>query len=274
MENKIKIHKIHEIDLDRLEFSKPKTSDIPIVYTLYNDPESGRIPLIFQTPEMYLSSDIVDLNYKFVTHELILSLIGKTVRTTKAIRQFFEGLDDKIFNSGKKNKDEWPFSDNDIKYKSLIRYLDDDDPSSGVLKIKILRSKTFTTKIFDENREIIRSSRYNTEIKEGCYCKLILECVSAWINGDVFGLYLRPHQIRVSKSTEPPLLILDTYSFDDEDVFDKASEKEISEKESRNDNNSETSDDIESLQFTSSSGEVMYDSSSGEVMYDGSECSY
>ena len=41
-----------------------------------------------------------------------------------------------------------------------------------------------------------------------CYVKVILEFVSLWKSkNNVFGLYIKPHQIKVNYSLPPPLLL-------------------------------------------------------------------
>ena len=196
-----KIYKLEEIDFNRITRTNvDKKSDIPLSYILYDDEINGETPLVLETPYIYLTNDIVHLNNDFINYEILLSLISNNKDHTKLIRGFFYNLDKTIIQLVRNDKDKFNFSSNDIKYKALIRNYENNDNDENILKIKLHKSKIFTTNVFDENKNLIRSTNYKNIFKEGSYCKLILEVNSIWINKNVFGLYLKPHQIKIKSN--------------------------------------------------------------------------
>jgi hypothetical protein len=193
-----KIYKLEEIDFNKIiKTNIDKNSDIPLSYILYDDENIGKTPLVLETPYIYITNDIIKLNNDFINYELLLSLISTNKNDTKLIRNFFGNLDKKTVELVKNDKDKFNFSSNNIKYKALVRNYENDGNEENILKIKLHKSKIFTTKAFDENKDLIRSTNYNNFFKEGIFCKLILEVYAIWINNNIFGLYLKPHQIKI-----------------------------------------------------------------------------
>ena len=87
--------------------------------------------------------------------------------------------------------------------------------NNGLLKFKLVKSKNFDTIIFNKDKKIINSCDYNNTIIGGNYMKSIVEIVAIWAKDDVFGLYIRPHQFRITSGL-PPIFRMKEQSFNDE----------------------------------------------------------
>lgn len=213
-----KIFKLDELDFSKITYSEPdigKTSNI--IYMTYNNNQS----ILIETPELYCVDKIEQNKTKYTTHELIITLYGKNQKITDETKKFFENLDNKFIDLFKKNKNIWLSESKNIKYKSIIRYIDEDNNyyENGVIKIKFIKTKNFTTLLFDKNKNIILQEDYEKVLSGNVYVKIIFEIVSIWIKNNIFGVYLRPYQIKVSKGNIP-LLLQDKYSFDDNSESD------------------------------------------------------
>lgn len=165
----IKIYNINDFDLNILTL-KPKSNHL-----IYFHPS----PILLKTST--LQCKINKNKTKFSEYELFIS--GSDI-------DFFLSLDNMIINLGKLNKITWPFDTNrKIKYKSLI-------DSNGYVVFKIINSKDFNTLIFDKKGIIISSSH----LLDIIYAKLTFEPVGIWFNNNIFGVYLRLHEVRLDKN--------------------------------------------------------------------------
>lgn len=187
-----KIFKLSEFNLSDLMFSDPVNN---IVYISHNDG-----PVLLETNELYCVDGIKKCDTKYSSHELLISLTGKNNINTDIYKTFFESLDNKIINIGKENIELWPFNNKNIAYKSLIRYIDDDNKyyKNGAIKLKFIKSRNFSTLIFDENKKIVNPVDYEKILGGDIFVKLIIELVSIWIRDGVFGLYIKLHQLKIS----------------------------------------------------------------------------
>lgn len=223
--NELKIYKIEEFDLDNLIYSNPlenKGSQTKMIYIKYNDQKLGAVPAIIQIPDLFMIDDIKTLNSKYITHEILLPLVGKTTNSTKQVKNFFNALDKKIINDSECNIDIWPFDHENMKYKMLIQKLENKDKlndnsiyDNGIIKFKLIKSKEFKTNVFTSDKNKIKTKYYEDIISGGCYIKSIIEIVAIWIKDNIFGIYIRPHQFRVSDGN-PPVFTLKNYSFIDD----------------------------------------------------------
>lgn len=214
-----KIYKMEEIDLDRIVYSKPVSynKDISSIHISYNDPICGNVPLLIQSPPMYCTDGITKTNSNSITHELLLCIQSKTEKYTSQMKSFFEQLDKKLIIDAK-NKYSWDENTKKLTYKVLMRQTNDTDPfhSNGILKIKFIKSNGFETRVFNKNKSVVHQENYTEAFSNKCYVKLIMECASLWKNKtNIFGLYIRPHQVRIDYGL-PPMNILQSYSFMDE----------------------------------------------------------
>lgn len=118
---------------------------------------------------------------------------------------FFSSFDQMLIKLGKENKTSWPFDPNiKIKYKSLVDF-------DGNVKFKIIQSKDFNTIIFNKNGELVSSIDLSKEIN----ARLIFEPVGIWFNDNIYGVYLRLHEIRI-KDNEIKNEIKDEIKDDDD----------------------------------------------------------
>ena len=207
------IYNIDEIDFNKIIYSKSfmynkKISSINVAY-LDNNRHN---PLLIQLPSLYSDEGIYELCAKAITHELPLSIVCKTEELTIKVKQFLNSLDTKFMNDYKIKKYTWD-TDNELVYKMLVRKSDNEDRyPNGIFKIKFIKSNDFSTSVYYKNRKTIHVDEYRKAFNDKCYVKIILECVSLWRNRNVFGLYLRPHQIRVDY-IKVPKSILHSYAF-------------------------------------------------------------
>lgn len=250
IERNITIYRISDINFDRLIYLNPAgNSSTKLIHIKYNDEKHGKLPLLIQLPDIYMIDDIIEPDLRYVTHELVLPLICRTTDETRKLKKFFDQLDNKIVQDIKKNNDNWKniFDFNNIKYKykSFIRSAEGINNSiydNGIIKLKFLKLKGFQTMVFNKNKQLINPSNYGNTFIDGCYVGSIVEIVSIWINKDIIGLDIRPHQIRVS-SGPAPMFILNNNSFDNSDTsseefyFDATLDKIIDNNKNNNTDN-------------------------------------
>jgi len=269
MLDKIKIYKIDEINLENIIYQP--SNDKSSIYIQYNN-NSNITPLMIQLPNIYCVDGIENINDKYVTHELILPLICKTKNMTKNLKQFLTDLDDNVIKSSRNNKDEWGLSENS-KYKILIKDIENTNEkiyTNGILKLKFIKSKYLTTRVFNQNREIVPEQKYIETFSKKCYIGSIIEIVSLWKKDDVFGIYIRPHQIKILEGP-PPVIELEKYSFIDDSDDECPYDTEIVEfTKNRVENNSNTkykivNSDVINLDMNSSDQEIIVDTFSSEL---------
>lgn len=193
------IYKIADIDLNTIEYSKKKNNIIFLS-------KDGN-PILLETPELYCVDKIEEIKTKYSTHSLLVTLCGKD-------DNFFEALDDKFVADGKKNMDKW--GTRGFIYKSIVRNVDDKDSGdcydNGAVKLKFIKSKNFNTLVFDENKNIINPSDYSNKLNGDMYIKTILELVGLWFRDNVYGIYIKLHQVKLCKK---PKICKQLYAFMD-----------------------------------------------------------
>ena len=213
-----KIFKLNELDLSKITFSEPNNN---IIYTSYNNEH----PILFETPELYCVDKINKNKTKYSTHEQLVTLKSRYENDTNMCKNFFEQLDNKLIETGKKNINMWPFNTKFINYTSLIRFIDNNDNGNnrnneyyenGVIKVKFIRSKKFNTLVFDENKNIVESNNYENVLCGGIYVKMILEIISVWVRDNVYGIYLKLHQLKITNNSvfAKQLYLFDSVSSD------------------------------------------------------------
>lgn len=195
-----KIFKVHEIDLDNIIYSVPSHSkkNTSSIYISYNHNNINR-PLLIETYELYCYENINETKSKSVPYELLLSLASTSDKKTSQIKEFIDNLDKKMISDAK-NKCLFP-NTNNLTYKVLLRKNEDNKHyNNGSIKIKFINNNEFNTHVFDENKVLQTTKQYHNIFSPPCVVKVILEVVSLWKNkNNVFGIYLRPHQLKVIK---------------------------------------------------------------------------
>lgn len=206
-----RIYKPDEIDFDKITYSKPVdyNRNISSIYISYD-----KNPLLVQLPGLFCADGIEKVNNRSISHELLLTLNSSSDAKTNSIKTFLENLDRKLIVDAK-TKYSWGENAGKLTYKVIVRQSNNDNPlyDNGVLKIKFIKSNGFNTMVYNSNREVVPESHYHDTFNDNCYVSMILEFVSLWKNkSGVFGVYIRPHQVRV-KYGLPPTNILPEYSF-------------------------------------------------------------
>ena len=175
------ILRLDEINLSNIVFHEPENNIINIQ------------PILFETPKLYCIDEIIDVNSKYITHELLVTLKEKNEEKNGIMKNFLNNLEKKIIMEGKKYSLK--------KYQSIIREVEDDSENyqNGVIKIKFIKNKNFHTLVFDEENKLITQNDYSMLFTGDIVVKMILEISSFWIKEGIYGIYLKLHQIKVYK---------------------------------------------------------------------------
>lgn len=182
-------YRISEINPDNICYTNIKSSNNKtIIYLNYMDSDKLK-NLVFQTPSLLSINDIVCKSQSNNNlYELDIPLQGKIdTKVTKFIN-FLNVIDNKIIKDAA-IKYQWfsSFShQNTMKYQKIIRE-STDGSNNSVIRIKILKTNNFETKVHLNNKRIPIS-----EIPKNCYIKAILEIYAIWVNESGFGLFIRP----------------------------------------------------------------------------------
>ena len=223
---KDKIIKIDDIKFNNINFLKPITNGCDIIIPIYyktqgeNNYEQIKTPLLMQVPSLYLND-----SYKG-NSTINLPLIGKNDNLTNFIRDFFNNLDNIIYNNLKKilsdikKKGLSPqINFSNISYKSIVNEIEGDDNQiykNGLIRYKIYNSKNFSTKIYDDSKQLLTENQYVNEMVKGIFIKSIIEINSLIIRDNIIHVYIKPHQLRITPEKIDPIS-LNYYSFIDSD---------------------------------------------------------
>lgn len=202
------IYKLEDIDLTNITYSY--TNGKNLIYVKHND-NGKRNPLFLELDYMKIIGGIHNLNNQCLTDELFLNV-------TPDIKNFFDALDKKIVKDSRKNIASWPFGNNNIKYKMFVKTMDVNNETTDVIKLKFVKTKNVKTVVYNQDKKIVHESEYNNVFYHGLYAKTIIEIVAIWFKGGVFGLYVRPRQLRLKVLNN-----MDSFLFeetDSEDVCD------------------------------------------------------
>lgn len=191
---RIKISKINNFDINKLNMSRIDSKN-KLIYVKYEDS-----PCIIQLDYLYVYDSLVEVDSKYVSHELLLPLISTTESYTKELCKFFNDLDSKMIDEGRGNIGKWPFNTTGNKYKMIVRNSESDSEvySNGLLKLKLLKNSNFKTIVYNEEKSILKPEEYKENITNGKFMRIILEISSIWFKNGVYGVYLKPHQIKLS----------------------------------------------------------------------------
>ena len=134
-------YKISDLNLDRIATKEHQRKNKLIVKIYYKPNRGHHTDFLFQTPEVLLKNSI---KYNKKGHyELDLPFLGKKHNQIELFEKFITNLETKIIEVIKKHK-EW-FPDNNIRFKSVIRYPDSKTDLHNSLRLKI-DSNTLITK--------------------------------------------------------------------------------------------------------------------------------
>ena len=167
-------YKINEIKLTNMCYTNMKSNTKKTIqYIKYND-DSKVKNFIFQTPTL--------LN---LVTELDIPLSGKSFNKINKFEKLLNDLDTKIIKDSTSNP-KWFTAFHHIKemkYHKILR----DHNGKDILRLKILKTNDFETKILLNNNKI-----KNNEIPKNSWIKILLEIYAIWINETGFGLFIRP----------------------------------------------------------------------------------
>lgn len=135
-------YKINDINLDRIATKEHHRKNKLIVKIYYKPNRSRHTDFLFQTPEILLKKSI-KYNNKKGNYELNIPFLGKKQTQIDKFLEFIVDLEKKVIEIIKKHK-EW-FSDNNISFKSILRYPDSKEDLYKYIKLKI-DSDTLITK--------------------------------------------------------------------------------------------------------------------------------
>ncbi len=180
--NYMNIVSLDDIDSDLIDYSEPLIGDkINQLYIKYDDQ-----PLIIQLPPMLFLNGIINTKNECFPHIIYLKLKGD-----KEI-DFFNGLDIKMIEDGKENKEEWPFIGKEIEYKTIVRDIDGD-----TIKLRFINNGNISTKVFNMSGDLVSENDYDTYFQGPCFIRTIIEIVSVWFKEGVYGLHIKLHQLEL-----------------------------------------------------------------------------
>ena len=188
--------KIDEIDVENIKFTDVKTNPSKTIVFIKYDDNNELNNLVFQTPSLFNINKTIFRNN---TYELDIPLYGKDDSKTNEFIKFLNKLDDKIIKESSRNQNWFNnfIKDDKIKYQKTIRDSVDKKYKNGTIKVKLLKSNKFHSKVtFDD------SAINFDNIPENSWIKIILEVYAIWINENGFGLFLRPILLSFKRNEE------------------------------------------------------------------------
>uniref|UniRef100_A0A6C0J3J9 Uncharacterized protein n=1 Tax=viral metagenome TaxID=1070528 RepID=A0A6C0J3J9_9ZZZZ len=183
-----KPYKIKDINLHNIRFTDIKSnSKKTIVYLKYNNDSNEQTNLVFQSPSLLNAHKPI---FKNNNYELDIPLLSKSTEKIKEFIKFLNELDNTIISQAREHP-KWfnnIINNNKIKYQKIIRSsIDSKKFKNGMIKLKLINTDNFETKLNNNNRNIDVNS-----IQENSWVKSILEVYAIWITQDGFGLFIRP----------------------------------------------------------------------------------
>jgi hypothetical protein len=219
----LKIYKLNEINFSRIKYLKPTISkNTTSIFTLYDDEILGPQPLIFEVPYLHAPDNIIPIQSEYISHTLMLPLMSTNNKLTQMIVDFFKKFERKIISDTRKNKDKWGIIKNKLQYEQIVKQVDSKEKifENGAIVIKIINNDQFKTTLYTKNNNIYKKVKNPQNYRHAfngvagnCYVKVIMECVSFWYRGDTFGIYLKPHKVRVNHKN--PLINITLSESDD-----------------------------------------------------------
>ena len=172
-------YRISELDIDRIATKVHHRKKKLIVKIYYKPNRRTHTDLLFQTPELLLKNN-VKYNKKGY-YELEAPFLGKKQKSIKQYEDFISTLEEKVISIIKKNKD-W-FTDNNIQFKSVIRFPNNKDEIYKLLRLKI------------DSDTIVKHNGNNIDINtlsKDYYVKCILKVSYIFIKGSFVTINVYP----------------------------------------------------------------------------------
>jgi len=177
------------INFSNIIYSLCNTSkkNLNLIYLGYNLGDEV-VPFIIRTPQLQIFS-FNKIDFECFSYELLLSLS----EDDGIIGDFFKDLENVIINYLRDNF----INSHDQIFKSLIKELvDENNKSTNVIKLKLLSRSNIKTYLYDTDSNIISPTNLNIYDK----VKTVIQIVAIWRKENVFGIYIRPHQIKKSNN--------------------------------------------------------------------------
>lgn len=182
-------YKISDLNLDRIATKEHRRKNKLIVKIYYKPNRGHHTDFLFQTPEVLLKNSI---KYNKKGHyELDLPFLGKKHNQIELFEKFISNLETKIIEVIKKHK-EW-FPDNNIRFKSVIRYPDSKTDLHNSLRLKI------------DSNTLITNNGSNIDLnnlQKDFYVKCILKVSYIYIKDTFATINLYPKLIDLREQKE------------------------------------------------------------------------
>lgn len=207
---KPQIFQINHIEKNDVTFSVPYQTDTQIIFPILYKNEN---PLFIQTPELLVNSEINN-------DTLNLSLSGKTEVTTQNVTNCFMSIDNKIqtelrslIHTGRKLYPNYKWTKK-FTYNAIVN-IDDELPNNQSIKLFLKNTKNHEIKLYDQKHNLLNDLSYlNNHV--GKFISAIIELHSVVINNENIFVYIKTHQIKISKQ-KIKNYHLDEYSFIESD---------------------------------------------------------
>jgi len=175
-------YKISDINLDSISFKNIKESENrKIIFIKYKDDNFKN--MVFQLPTLFN-------NITCENNEIDISINCNDEHKTKKVLDFFNKVDSKIIEEAKHNSNIWFDHITDktkINYNHTLQVKDNDE---NVIRLKIINSKEFNTKLIlnndDDDKVLFKNIPTTGNLK------LVLECYAIWVHDNSFGIIYRP----------------------------------------------------------------------------------
>jgi len=243
-------YKINDINLDRIATKEHHRKNKLIVKIYYKPNRSRHTDFLFQTPEILLKKSI-KYNNKKGNYELNIPFLGKKQTQIDKFLEFIVDLEKKVIEIIKKHK-EW-FSNNNINFKSILRYPDSKDDLYKYIRLKIDSDTLITKK--GSNIDL-------NNLQKDFYVKCILKVSFIYVKDSFATINIYPklidlrdkkEDLKFASESENESSIdsneLTTESEENNDESNVTSSINVNENENKNDNldhNLETLKQIES----------------------------
>lgn len=228
-----KILQISEVDFSKISCGSPYINGQIVVVPLYYEKKT---PLIVKLPELFC-----DTIYNDKITDIGLTVCGKNDEDMSYVINFFKLLDEFVVNNAKKNCKQWKLNIN-IRYKPLHLEVDNaiKNCPNGIIKLSIIDNDDFSTKIFNNKKQLLTKTELPDYINGNCYVKSIVEFSSIIINnGHDTGIYMRTHQLKVSQG-HLNVIVLNDYAFSDSESENDVEENNFLNNQSNSDENLST----------------------------------
>jgi hypothetical protein len=254
-----KIFKVDEMDLNNINYFSPKkilanNKNFLFIPMVYNE----NMPILIQLPS-------IKLNDSYKKDVLILPIKTTNINKTLLIKTFFNNLDNKILTDFKAHGKKWckeiPQILKNIDYRAVINEIDDEEDvyDNGILSLQLedinntlfgknLNSYNNDIKVYNEKKELILNTDYESVLQKGNFVQCIIEFRGLIItqneNSSEIIPYIKVHQIRYSEE-KIVHVNLDSYSFLESEVEPRINKQTVNKMNVINEENNSEDNNVE-----------------------------